>query len=117
MSEDETNPQSVPPPDVPTSEAPPAAAAAEPRPRFRDRVFGLRAVAAVAVASVLIGGAGGAALGARSNGHDDDRNGRFGGPMTNFRGPSGMDGNQMPPGMQGQLPPALPPSQDDGSDS
>ena len=89
------------------------------KPRFFDRVVGMRAVAAVALASVLVGGAGGAALGALSNGDDDrNRNGRFGGPMSNFQGPSGMDGNQMPPpGMQGQLPPGLPPSQDDESNS
>lgn len=95
-----------------------SAAATPARPRFFDRVVGMRAVAAVALASVLVGGAGGAALGALSNGDDDHRNGRFGGPMTNFQGPSGLDGNQLPPpGMQGQLPPGLPPSQDDESNS
>lgn len=41
-------------------DAPPPAAAAETKPRWRDRVFRMRAVAAVAVAGVILGAAGGA---------------------------------------------------------
>jgi len=98
-----------------------AAATTPAKPRFQDRVLGMKAVAGVALASVVLGGAGGAVLGAISNGDDDSgRGNRFGGPMTN-RMP-GQDGNQLqqpgdgqmvPPGTQGQLPPGLPPQ--DGS--
>ena len=56
-----------------------------PRQRFADRVWTLRALIAVALASVILGGLGGAAL--ASIGDDDDRRdapGRLhrGGPMT-----------------------------------
>jgi hypothetical protein len=81
------------------------------RPRFRDRVLGMRGVIAVALASVVLGGLGGAVLGATTNGSD----GRFGG-----RGPGGFPGRpgqfrpgqfrpgqfqpgQFQPGQQGQF--------------
>ncbi|WP_067439187.1 hypothetical protein [Nocardioides jensenii] len=58
---------------------------------FKERVLGYRGVAAVALASVILGGTGGAALGAISNGSDDGRGG--------MRGPGGNG-----PGNFGQLP-------------
>ena len=74
-------------PDQPTTSEP-----AEPG--WRDRVLGLRGVAAVAVASLILGGAGGAALGALSNGADDD-GGRPGfGPGG---GPGQFQQQQLPP--------------------
>jgi hypothetical protein len=53
------------------------------RPSFRDRVVGMRAVIAVALASLVLGGAGGAVLGASTNGGNDG----FGG-----HGPGGFPG-------------------------
>lgn len=47
---------------------------------FKDRVLGMRAVIAVALASVILGGVGGAALGAISSGSDDGGGGGFGPP-------------------------------------
>jgi hypothetical protein len=98
---------------------PPARAA------LRDRVLGWRGVAGVALASVILGGAGGAVLGAVSNGGDSRGPGNLGGPggfggpgrmMQNSRGqqPDGVPGNQgqPPTGLPGQLPPSTPPQQD-----
>ncbi|KQZ67201.1 hypothetical protein [Nocardioides sp. Root151] len=84
----------------------PAAVPAERRP-WKDRVLGYRGVAAVALASVILGGAGGAALGAISNGSDDGPGGMRGpggnGP-GNFGQMPGQNGQQMP-GQNGMTPP------------
>ncbi|GAB3772052.1 hypothetical protein FB382_002999 [Nocardioides ginsengisegetis] len=64
-------------------------------PRLRDRVLGLRAVAAVSLASLILGGAGGAVLGAVSNGGESS-------------GPGGVRG-QFQQGQPGQVPGQLPP--------
>jgi hypothetical protein len=48
------------------SPTPEPAEPAATKPAFKDRVIGMRGVAAVAMASVILGGAGGAALGAAS---------------------------------------------------
>jgi len=120
MSDESTSPQPDPtlPPEYhqPTAEQPgqpygaqPPGAytqppyAGPPAPRFRDRVLGMRAVAGVALASVIIGGAGGVALGAVSNG-DDGHDGRFGG--GNFQpGQNGPGGSQFQQGgVPGQQP-------------
>jgi hypothetical protein len=106
-----------PAPGVPAPSTPPAPAAvpapstpSTEKPRFQDRVLGMKAVAGVALASVILGGAGGAALGAVSNGSDEGaRGGRFGGPML-----QGNNNQLLPPGMNGvpgQGMPALPPQQ------
>jgi hypothetical protein len=50
-----------------------------------DRVLGMRAVIGVALAGLILGGAGGAVLGATTNGGDDG----FGG-----HGPRGFPGGQ-----------------------
>jgi hypothetical protein len=65
-----------------------------PRQRLRDRLWSFRAVIAVALASVIVGGLGGAALAGVSDNGDQ---GRFGpGPARfNRGGPGG------PPGMRG----------------
>lgn len=72
-------------------------------PRFRDQVLGMRAVIAVALVALVIGGLGGALLGALSAGGDD---GRFGGPPGAFGqggfGQGGFGQGQQP--HQGQLP-------------
>jgi hypothetical protein len=75
------------------------------RPRLRDHVVGMRGVAAVALAGLILGGAGGALLGAVSAGGDDDRMGpgRFGGPgqMGQFPGQppqQGVPGQGQPGG-------------------
>ncbi len=54
-----------------------------PRPRFRDQVLGMRAVIAVALVALVIGGLGGALLGTLANSGGDDR---FGGPGGFQRG-------------------------------
>lgn len=81
------------------------------RPALRDRVLGWRGVAGVALASVILGGAGGAVLGAVSGG-DSGGPGHMGGPGT-----GGLPGNhgQVPMGVPGQLPPSTAPQQGQGS--
>ncbi len=68
-----------------------------------ERLFRLKSVVALALGSLILGGAGGAALGAVSGGSDSDPGGRFGGP------PSGQ------PGQQGQIGQPGQPSDDNGS--
>jgi hypothetical protein len=80
--------------------APDAAyAAPPPPPRFVDRVLGVRAVVAVALAALIIGGLSGFVLGERTDGGDDGF-GR-GGP-GGFPGGQGFRGG--PPTQQGQQP-------------
>jgi hypothetical protein len=71
--------------------------AAPGRPRFVDRVLGLRAVIAVALAALIIGGLSGFLLGEHTNGDD-----RFGHGPGGFPGGQGFRGG--PPGQQGQQP-------------
>ena len=71
--------------DEQTSPDPTPATPSPTRPGLRDRVLGWRGVAGVALASVILGGAGGALLGVVSNGGDDQAGmrggpGGFGGP-------------------------------------
>ena len=93
---------------------PPDRPQAPPRQRFADRLWSFRALIAVALASVIIGGLAGAALANAGDDHDD-RGGpmRFqrGGPMgpggPQWRcgdGPGGRRGNNNNP-MQPQAPP------------
>jgi hypothetical protein len=88
MSDDETRPTE---PDAPQpDQAQPAYAmplpagypayAAQQRPRFVDQVLGMRAVIAVAIACLLIGGLSGAILGRASA----DNGGRFGNGPDGF---------------------------------
>ena len=90
----------VPAEPAPAAEPVPAyAAPLAPQPRLRDHLFSFRSVVAVALATLLLGGAGGAALVALTNdGHDDgprivqrgDRPGndqRFGGGGPGFAPP------------------------------
>jgi hypothetical protein len=105
MSDDQTrtlDPDApVPPAPASSPYAPDAAYAAPPpaQPRFVDRVLGMRAVIAVALAALIIGGLSGFVLGERTNGGDD----RFG-----RGGPGGFPGGQGfrsgPPTQQGQQP-------------
>jgi hypothetical protein len=94
-------PPYVPPP-VPAYAAYDHTPAHQPRTPFWDRVLGLRAVVAVALACVVLGGAGGTVLGATTNGGDD----RFGGRG----GPGGFPGQpgRFQPGQPGQLQPGQP---------
>jgi len=85
----------------PVSQPVPAAA----RAGWRDRAYGIKGVAAVAVAGLIIGGGAGAAIHAATadDGGRDGRPGRMG--PGGFGGPGG----QLPPGPggmpgQGQLP-------------
>jgi hypothetical protein len=83
-------------PDAPIPPAAPAVApayVANPAPRFRDQVMGMRSVIAVALAMVIIGGLSGFLLGERTNVGNDG----FG------RGPGGFPGGQrvFPGGPQG----------------
>ena len=88
--------------------------------RLRDRVFGIRGLAAVALASLILGGAGGAAIGAASAGDDRDHdrghpgmnNGQFpGGGQFGGRGQSD-DRQFLPPGSS-QVPPTTEPEGDE----
>jgi hypothetical protein len=108
--------------------------AAVPGPSWKDRVYGVRSVAAVAVAGLIIGGGAGAAIHAATD--DGGRDGRPGfgrgpggfgpgGPMPGQgMGPGMGPGGQMPqppdggppPGLPGQTQPTTPP-EDDGDDS
>ena len=63
-----------------------------PKERFVDRLWSLRAVIAVALASVILGGLGGAALASAASDDGDDR----GGPGQRFH----RGGQMPPPGMQ-----------------
>ena len=89
---------------------PPAApvAAAAPRTRLRDLVFGLRSLVAVALAGVILGGLAGFALNAATGGddHRDGQMGRFGGPGGFRGGPDG--GFQGGPGQMGPGGPGFP---------
>ncbi|MDZ5621967.1 hypothetical protein SFC88_14060 [Nocardioides sp. HM23] len=64
-------PEAAPPPTTPFDD--PAAPAAAEKPRWRDRTFRMRAVAAVAVAGLILGAAGGAVTTALVS---DDHGGR-----------------------------------------
>ncbi len=113
--------------DKPTAEQPtpaPEAAQAqvEPaRPRLRDHLFGLRSVVAVALAGVVLGGLGGFAVHAATDGGGrddrDDRLGRFGpggfqgGPGGFPQGPGQRSPGQQGPGQQAPQPSETP-SQD-----
>jgi hypothetical protein len=80
--------------DQPTAPPPP------PRQRLRDRLWSFRAVIAVALASVIVGGLGGAALASVSNNGDQ---GRFGPGAGRFN----RGGPGSPPGMNGNGPNGL----------
>ena len=90
-----------------TATLPPPAAPQPPpaRPRFADRVWGWRSTLAVAIASLIIGGLAGFAIGHASAGGDDRGfgPGRGGfGHQGHGLGPGGQNGQQMqPPNGQG----------------
>jgi hypothetical protein len=81
------------------------------RPGWRERAYGIKGVAAVAVAGLVIGGGAGAAIHA-ATADDGGRDGRpgfgrngggFGGPGGQMPGPGQMPGSGQMPG-QGQMP-------------
>jgi hypothetical protein len=75
---------------------------------WRDRVYGIRGVAAVAVAGLIIGGGAGAAIHAATV-DDGDRDGRPGFGRDGGRGGGfGGPGNGMPGQMPGQGPGQMP---------
>ena len=83
----------APPPPPAATSAAPAPADADPPTGLRHRVLGLRAPPARARPSRVLGGLGGAALGAVADGADTDQ-----------RGPGGGQFVPGQPGQQGQLP-------------
>jgi hypothetical protein len=98
--------------EIPSPTGQPADQPAAARIPLRERVLGLRAVVAVALASVVLGGAGGAALAAAGTGNDDGTGGgRF--------GPPGQNGVPFPNGQQpgSTLPPTTDPDTSDGAES
>jgi hypothetical protein len=105
----------------PTAEPPEPAEASPDRTRtpLRDRVLGIRGIAAVGLAGLVLGGLGGAAIGvAVDDGGDHGRPARFGSQMPGQDGRHGPDGGFMPPGGPGQAPPSTAPdeeTQPDGS--
>jgi hypothetical protein len=99
MSEpDHTSTLEPPAPASPAQPTHPAYDAGSP-PGFVDRVLGLRAVIAVALAALIIGGLSGFLLGEHTGGGDD----RFGRGPGGFPGGQGLRGG--PPGQPGQQPP------------
>ena len=85
--------------------------ALSPRPGWRERAYGIKSVAAVAIAGLIIGGGAGAAIHA-ATADDGGRDGRPGfGPNGGRGGGPGFGGpgGQMP----GQGQPPQPPSGDD----
>lgn len=116
------------PTDVQPEQEPAAAPVAE-RTRLRDLVFGLKALVAVALAGLILGGLAGFGINAATGDERDGRMGRFG-PGGGFQeGPGGRGGpggfpqgpGQMGPGGQApqmpQGPPAPQSSQSPGQDS
>jgi hypothetical protein len=108
MSDDETRPidrEAPAPPAQPEGQQPPAAGqpayamplpmgypyAAQQRPRFADQVLGMRAVVAVALACLIIGGLSGWILG-HAAGSDDGRFGRGPGFIQRDGFPDGQNG-------------------------
>ena len=79
------------------------------RPTFGERLYRLRSVVALSVGSLILGGVGGAALGAVSSGSDSDSDP---GPGGRFGGPPG--GQQRQPGQLDQQNQQLPPGQPPG---
>jgi len=81
-----------------------------------SRTFGLAALIASALAGIIVGGLGFAAVHAATDG-DRDRGGWMQQRDADDRGPGrgGMHGG--PPGVPGQLPPTTPPDDDDSSTS
>ena len=78
---------------------------AQPRPRFADQVLGMRAVVAVALACLIIGGLSGFILG-HAAGSDDQRFGRSPGGFFQQRAfPNGQNG--FPNGSNGKSQPAV----------
>jgi hypothetical protein len=97
MSDDQTSTLDAAAPAPPPSYDPAYAGTPAAPPRFVDRVLGMRAVIAVALAALIIGGLSGFVLGERTGGAD----GRFGhGGPGGFPGGQGFRGG--PPQMQGQ---------------
>jgi len=98
MTDDDSTPDQTPAPEPPKT-------------RWRDRAIGFRGVVAVGLATLILGGVGGAAVGVlATNGDDHER-----------RGPAQMDfrdGDRPPhggpgmPGFGGGVPPGTPPQED-----
>ncbi len=96
----ESRPEQPPAPDsTQTRVIPPDREAPGPKERFVDRLWSFRAVIAVALASVILGGLGGAALASAGDDHDR-RDSRFPGRMQQRPG-----GPMMPPGEGRRLQP------------
>ncbi len=100
---DKTNePDPIPADETPADPAPEPAPPAAPKTRLRDRAFGFRGVLAVALASLILGGVGGAAIGVVASGDGHERHGpaqlefRDGDRPTH--GGPGMPGFGTPPG-------------------
>ena len=88
---------------------------AEPAPtktRLRDRALGFRAVVAVTLAGVVLGGLGGTALGFALDGDQHDHPARVGG---RFGGGPGPEGGFAPPGVP-QGPPGTAPQEQTAPD-
>ena len=104
-NEPDPTPADETPADPAPAPAPQPAPLAEPKTRWRDRAFGFRGVLAVALASLILGGVGGAAIGVVASG-DGDRHGpgrmefRDGDRPTH--GGPGMPGFGTPPAMSPQ---------------
>lgn len=112
MSEHENTHEPVDPVSGPQPTEAPDPSPAAPGPRWRDRAFRLRVVAAVAVAGVILGAAGGAvttALVSDGRGDHGDHGDRHGPPFDRV-GPPGQQPGMMPPG---RVFPGQPPADQD----
>jgi hypothetical protein len=91
----------------------------KPKTRLRDRVLGIRGIAAVGLAGLVLGSLGGAAIGvAVDDDGDHERPARFGSQFPGEDGRRGPDDGFMPPGGPGQAPPSTAPDEEtepDGS--
>jgi hypothetical protein len=112
------------PDDEPAGPAEPAAQRRGFRERLRSlrrsegsRTFGLAALIASALAGVIVGGLGAAALGAITDDHDHDHDRGAWVERRDGNGPGdrGMRGG--PRGVPGQLPPSTAPEDEEGSTS
>ena len=124
-NDDQTQPPELPEAPEPTE---PPQARESPRPadtrrRWRDRTLSFRGVVAVALAGLVVGGLGGAAIHAVADG-DHERDGRFGPPFPMERpyGDRGFPDDDLrqgfpPPGLPAPVPPTTSPDDDTQPDS
>jgi len=121
MDENEQNPQPAetdPPADPDLPPAAQATAVEPARTPWRQRVLGIRGIASVALAGLILGGAGGAAItAATSDDKDHQRDGEHRYGESRFGGPAFPDDGQMVPPPDLGTPASTAPEDESGEDS